>query len=144
MSKTTSCCWWFCLQESAKSMLECELKSPTSSRQDGLSPPGPVQSQQRGAEGCGCWAAWGEVPVLLGFLVVCGIGTAVYVAIGFQAVLGCSHHVRGFHCGSENTQDDTQIKTKACRKKFATGKMHLTTQIDLKRAVPTPLYCNIQ
>lgn len=35
--------------------------------------------------------------MLMGFLVVCGVGTAVYVAIGFQAVLGCSHHVRGFH-----------------------------------------------
>lgn len=49
--------------------------------------------------------------MLLGFLVVCGIGTAVYVAIGFQAVLGCSHHVRGFHCGLHKYHNVVDLDT---------------------------------
>lgn len=42
------------------------------------------------------------MPVLVGFLVVRGVGAAVYVAIGLQAVLGGSDHVRSFHCCPEN------------------------------------------
>lgn len=72
-------------------------------------------SQQRGADGCGCgWCdGGGEVVVLVLMLpchlVVCGVGATVYVVIVLQAVLGCSHHVWGFHRGSENRQDETQM-----------------------------------
>ena len=61
-------------------------------------------SQQRGADCCGCgWCeGGGEVLVLPCRLVVCGVGATVYVVIVLQAVLGCSHHVWGFHRGSEN------------------------------------------
>lgn len=77
-------------------------------------PPPPSMSshsEQRGTEGCGCWPGIGELLLLLlGPLVVRGVGAAVYVAIGLEAVLGCSHHVRRFHRGSENRWRDTETE----------------------------------
>lgn len=48
--------------------------------------------------------------VLLGRQVVCGVGTAVDVAIGLKAVLGCSHHVWGLYWGSANRWVVTEFK----------------------------------
>lgn len=77
-------------------------------------PPPPSMSshsEQRGTEGRGCWPGIGELLLLLlGPLVVRGVGAAVYVAIGLEAVLGCSHHVRRFHRGSENRWRDTETE----------------------------------
>lgn len=50
-------------------------------------------SEQRGAEGRDFWPVRGELPQRRGRLVVRGVGAAVYVAIGLEALLGCSHHV---------------------------------------------------
>lgn len=75
-------------------------------------PPPPSMSshsEQRGTEGRGRWPGIGEL-LLLGRLVVRGVGAAVYVAIGLEAVLGCSHHVRRFHRGSENRWRDTETE----------------------------------
>lgn len=47
----------------------------------------------------------------IGGLVVCGVGAAVDVAIGLQAVLGCSHHVGGFYRRPENRRADRGMKT---------------------------------
>lgn len=42
-------------------------------------------------------AVSGVVPALTAALVVRGVGSTVDVGIGFQAVLGGSHHVGAFH-----------------------------------------------
>lgn len=41
--------------------------------------------------------ACGQATELLRRVVVRGVGTAVYVTVGLQAVLRRSHHVGGFH-----------------------------------------------
>lgn len=61
-------------------------------------------SEQRGAEGRDFWPVRGVLPLRRSRLVVRGVGAAVYVAIGLEALLGCSHHVWRFHCGSANRE----------------------------------------
>lgn len=50
--------------------------------------------------------AVGAVAVLLVGLGLGAVGATVYVAVGLQTVLGCPHHVRGFHRGSENKPEN--------------------------------------
>lgn len=65
--------------------MQCAASSPSSSLR--------VAVTSRWWGGHGSWLGRGELPLPPGCLVVRGVGATVYVAIGLQAVLGCSHHV---------------------------------------------------